>query len=51
MDAVAVGLIVMVVSSYQMWYRLKAKRRNGWIALALGFATCGGFLSSLFWLF
>ena len=51
MDAVAVGLIAMVVSSYVMWYRLKTKRRNGWIALGLGVATCAGFLSSLFWLF
>jgi hypothetical protein len=51
MDGVAVGLILMVASSYVMWYRLKAKRRNGWIALAMGLATCAGFLSSLFWLF
>ena len=26
MDAVALGLIVMVFSSYIMWFRLKAKR-------------------------
>jgi hypothetical protein len=39
MDAVAAGLIVMVVSSYIMWYRLKAKRVWGTIALLLGFVT------------
>ena len=44
MDAVAAGLIVMVLSSYIMWYRLKAKRRGGAIALLLGFASCAGFV-------
>ncbi len=51
MDAVAVGLIVMVVSSYIMWYRLKAKRRGGVIALAFGFVTCGVFVAGLSWMF
>jgi hypothetical protein len=50
MDAVAVGLILMVGTSLVMWYRLKAKRRNGWIVLSLGVAACAGFVSSLFWL-
>lgn len=36
MDAVASGLIVMVFSSYIMWYRLKPKRRGGIVALVLG---------------
>jgi hypothetical protein len=44
MDAVAAGLIVMVLSSYMMWYRLKAKRRGGVIALLLGFGSCVGFV-------
>ena len=44
MDAVAAGLIVMVLSSYIMWYRLKAKRRGGVIALLLGFGSCAGFV-------
>ena len=33
MDAVAAGLIVMVVGSYVMWFRLKAKRFGGIVAL------------------
>lgn len=49
MDAVAAGLIVMVFSSYVMWYRLKAKRRGGLIALFLGFASCSAFVAGLRW--
>jgi hypothetical protein len=51
MDAVAAGLIVMVFSSYLMWYRLKAKRRGGALALLLGVATCAAFLAGLSWRF
>jgi hypothetical protein len=50
MDAVAAGLIVMVFSSYIMWYRLKAKRRGGLIALLLGCVSCGAFVAGLRWL-
>ena len=49
MDAVAAGLIVMVFSSYVMWYRLKAKRRWGIVALLLGFVSCGAFVTGLRW--
>ena len=45
MDAMAVGLIVMVLGSYYMWYRLKAKRRLGVIVLAAGFISCAAFLA------
>jgi hypothetical protein len=48
MDAVAAGLIVMVLSSYVMWYQLKQKRRGGIIALGLGFVTCIAFLRAWF---
>jgi hypothetical protein len=51
MDAVAAGLIVMVFSSYLMWYRLKTKRRGGAIALFLGGVTCAAFVGGLSWLF
>jgi len=51
MDAVAIGLTVMVLSSYIMWYRLKPKRRGGAMALLLGFATCGVFVAGLTWVF
>jgi hypothetical protein len=50
MDAVAVGLMVMVFSSYVMWYRLKAKRRGGVVALLLGFISCGALVAGLRWL-
>ena len=50
MDAVAVGLAMMVLSSYIMWYRLKPKRRGGVVALLLGFLSCGVFVSGLRWL-
>jgi hypothetical protein len=47
MDAVALGLIVMVFSSYVMWYRLRAKRLGGIFALLLGFISCGVFIGAL----
>ena len=47
MDAVAAGLIVMVFSSYIMWYQLKPKRRGGIIALVLGFVSCIVFLTGV----
>jgi hypothetical protein len=50
MDAVAAGLIIMVFSSYIMWYRLKTKRRGGVVALLLGFVSCGAFIFGLRWL-
>jgi hypothetical protein len=50
MDAVAAGLIIMLFSSYIMWYRLKAKRRGGLIALLLGLVSCGAFVAGLPWL-
>lgn len=51
MDVVAAGLIVMVFSSYIMWYQLKPKRRGGAVALVLGFVTCGAFVTALSWVF
>ena len=50
MDAVAVGLIVMVFSSYIMWFRLRTKRLGGIVALLLGFISCGAFIGALRWL-
>jgi hypothetical protein len=50
MDAVAIGLILMVLGSYVMWFRLKAKRRWGIVALLLGFVSCGAFVAGLRWL-
>ena len=50
MDAVAVGLIVMVLGSYVMWFRLRAKRLGGVLALLFGFVSCGAFIGMLRWL-
>ena len=50
MDAVAAGLIVMVLGSYVMWFRLRDKRLGGVVALALGFISCGAFIGVLRWL-
>jgi hypothetical protein len=47
MDALAAALIVMVLGSYYMWYRLKPKRRLGVMVLAAGVVSCGAFLAGL----
>ena len=49
MDALAIGLLVMVFGSYYMWYCLKQRRTLGW--LALGSGLCGGavFVFGLAW--
>ena len=47
MDALAAGLIVMVLGSYVMWWRLKRTRALGWAALSAGFAMCGIFVAGL----
>ena len=49
-DALALGLLFMVLSSYYMWYGLIGKRRLGIIALALGMLSCGFFVVGLVWL-
>jgi len=51
MDAVAAGLIYMVLSSLYMWLRLPQKRLPGGIVLGLGCVTCGLFCAGLRWLF
>ena len=50
MDAVAVGLIVMVFSSYIMWYRLRTKRLGGIVALLLGYISCAAVVGAFRWL-
>jgi hypothetical protein len=51
MDAVAAGLIFMVLSSLYMWWELPQKRRYGVVALGLGSVVCGLFCIGLRWLF
>jgi Uncharacterized protein conserved in bacteria len=47
MDALALGLVVMVLGSYYMWWQLKKKRTLGAFALAAGLVTCGAFVAGI----
>jgi hypothetical protein len=47
MDALAAGLIFMVLSSLYMWYRLRTKRLLGVLCLGTGTAICGLFVIGL----
>jgi hypothetical protein len=51
MDAVALGLIVMVFSSYYMWWVLPRKRAPGSIALVAGCLSCFLFVFALRWIY
>ncbi len=51
MDAVAAGLIFMVLSSLYMWWELPQKRLLGVVVLGLGSLICGLFCLGLRWLF
>ena len=47
MDALAMGLIIMVLGSYYMWWRLKTRKALGVATLAAGFAACGAFVAGI----
>jgi len=47
MDALAAGLIVMVLGSYYMWWRLKKRKALGILALSAGFAACLIFVAGI----
>jgi hypothetical protein len=49
MDAVALGLVLMVATSLWIWWNLKGKRPGGAAALALGCLVCGWFVAGLRW--
>jgi len=51
MDALAAGMVVMVLSSFYMWWRLKQKRRSGALTLGLGLVSCGLFVIGFRWIF
>jgi len=51
MDAVAAGLIFMVLSSLYLWWELPQKRLLGAVILGLGSLICGLFCIGLRWLF
>jgi hypothetical protein len=48
MDALGVGLVVMILGSYYMWWRLTKKRSLGLLALGAGAACCAAFVAGLF---
>jgi len=50
MDGLALGLVIMVLTSLYMWWRLRTKRFFGLVALALGVLICGLFAMGLKWL-
>ena len=47
MDALAVGLMAMVLGSYYMWWRLKKRKVVGVVALFAGVASCAVFVAGL----
>jgi hypothetical protein len=47
MDALAAGLIVMVLGSYYMWWRLKKRKIIGVTVLLAGTASCAIFVLGL----
>ena len=49
MDALAIGLLLMVFSSYYMWYRLKQIRLLGWVSWGAGVLSCALFVVGLAW--
>jgi hypothetical protein len=51
MDAVAVGLIFMALSSLYMWFEIPQKRISGAVVLLVGSLLCGLFCVGLRWLF
>lgn len=51
MDAVAAGLVLMVLSSLYLWWARPQKRRSGLVVLLLGCVVCGLFCVGLRWLY
>jgi hypothetical protein len=47
MDAVAVGIVVLVLSGVYLWWNRRENRAAGLIALAVGTAVCGLFIVGL----
>jgi hypothetical protein len=51
MDALAVGLVFMVMSSLVLWYERPQRRWSGGFALLLGMLSCGLFCFGLRWFY
>ena len=50
MDALCVGLILLVLSSLYMWYQIEQKRRPGLMVFGAGLFCCGFFVFGLRWI-
>jgi hypothetical protein len=50
MDAVSIGIVIMVFSGLYMWYGLPAKRNLGAAALVLGSVACAMLVFGLRWM-
>lgn len=50
MDGIAIGLILLCISSWIMWYRIRQKYSWGLIALLTGLGMAGYFVFVLVWL-
>jgi len=50
MDAVSIGMVVMVFGGLYMWFGLPTKRKGGLVSLLLGTAVCFVFLFGLRWI-
>lgn len=50
MDAVSLGMVVMVLGGIYMWLGLRTKRKLGFAALLLGTAVCCVFVFGLRWI-
>lgn len=46
MDAIAIGLIIICVSSWMMWYKVRKEYKMGYVILISSFITAGYFI---FW--
>lgn len=51
MDAVAAGVVVLVLSGVYLWWNRREKRVAGLIVLALGSVVCGLFVVGLRWIY
>lgn len=50
MDALAVGMAVLVVSGVYMWWRRRSRRLMGIVAFGLGTLCCAGFIFIIPWI-
>ncbi len=51
MDAMAAGIVLMVLSGVYLWWERRERRTGGLVALALGAAIGGLFMAGLRWIY